>query len=49
MAVIITEDSVKAMKLKKELEDSSDSGTSTRVVGFMIPDETEEDDYEEDD
>lgn len=49
MAVTITEDSVKAMKLKKELEKDSEEGTQTRVVGFMIPNETEEEEYEEDD
>ncbi len=47
MAVKITEDSVKATKLKQSLEEKEKN--STRVVGFVIPDEIEEDEYEEDD
>lgn len=47
MAVKITEDSVKATKLKQSLEEKGND--STRVVGFVIPDEIEEEDYEEDD
>ena len=47
IAVKITADSVKAMKLKKQLADSNE--TSTRAIGFMIPEEEEvEIDYEED-
>ena len=47
MAVEITEDSVKANKLKSELEESSEQ-ISTHVVGFTIPNEEEEEYYEDD-
>lgn len=47
MAVKITEDSVKAQKLKKQLEDKADS--STRAIGFMVSNEIEEEEYEDDD
>jgi len=43
MAVDITEDSVSAAKLKQELGGSS---ALTSVVGFAIPNEVEEDYYE---
>ena len=46
MAIKITEDSVKATKLKKELEEPSP--VSTHVVGFTIPSEEEEEEYEDD-
>lgn len=48
MAVKITENSVKATKLKKELEEPEAS--STQVVGFTIPikEEEEEEEYEDD-
>lgn len=47
MAVEITEDSVKASKLKKELDDF---GSSTHAIGFMTSNEIEDDEeeYEED-
>lgn len=44
MAVEITEDSVKANKLKQDLEDKSDS---SRAIGFMISSEEEDDEYED--
>lgn len=48
MAVKITEDSAKAAKLKKEIEDEPESA-STRVVGFAIPSkEKDEEEYEDD-
>ena len=47
MAVKITEDSVKATKLKKELEEPEP--ISTHVVGFTIPTkEEDEEEYEDD-
>ena len=47
MAVTITEDSVKASKLKQSLKDDSDD--KSRAIGFFISDETEEEDEYEDD
>ena len=46
MAVKITEDSVKANKLKQELEDKPDS--TSRAIGFMISNEEEDDNEYED-
>ena len=47
MAVKITEDSVKANKLKQSLKEDSDD--KSRAIGFFIEDdETEEEEYEDD-
>ena len=48
MAVKITEDSVKATKLKQDLEDKG-TNSPAHVVGFVIPDETEEEEYDDED
>lgn len=44
MAVKITEDSVKAAKLKEALDKTGDN---TRVIGFSLPNPIEEEDEEE--
>ena len=50
MAVKITEDSVKASKIKEALKEDG-KGETTRVIGFSMPnliEEEEEEEYEED-
>ena len=44
MAVTITDDSVKAAKLKRSLQDNE----KTRAIGFTILNEEEEEEYEDD-
>ena len=46
LAVKITEDSVKVTKLKQEMTEKAESA---RAIGFVIPDEIEDEEYEEDD
>lgn len=50
MAVKITEDSVKASKIKEALKED-DKEETTRVIGFSMPNliEEEEEEYYEDD
>ena len=47
MAVKITEDSVKASKLKKSLEE--ETGEKSRAIGFFIQDDEVEEEEEYDD
>lgn len=46
MAVVITKDAVAATNLKKEIGDCGDA--DTKVIGFTISTEEDEDDYEDD-
>lgn len=48
IAIKITEDSVKVEKLKQELGEDKNL-SSTHSIGFIIPEEDEEEDYYEDD
>lgn len=48
MAVTVTQDAVKATKIKQEIENTN-GDEDTRVIGFTISGEEEEDDYYEDD
>ena len=46
MAVIVTRDAVAATKIKQEIESTDDS--DTKVIGFTISTEEDEDEYEDD-
>lgn len=48
MAVKITEDSVTVTKLKRELNPKEEDETPARVLGFVIPEENEDEEYEDD-
>ena len=46
MAVIVTRDAVTATKMKQEIDSSND--VDTKVIGFTISTEEDEDEYEDD-
>ncbi len=48
MAVKITEDSVTVTKLKRELNSKEEDEAPARVLGFVIPEENEDEEYEDD-